>query len=574
MSNETSSNRLDRRNLLKRAATLVSLTGADALPRATSAAQNAPATSRGGPLIVAGEGKAVAETTAGKVRGCIRSGIYCYKGIPYGADTSGSARFMPPARPAPWAKVRSSLYFGQVSPQEPRSAWSNDANAFMFEWDDGQPGEDCLRINVWTPGIGDNRKRPVMVWIHGGRFATGSGQELKAYDGENLARRGDVVVVTLNHRLNVLGYLNLAAYGERYAYSANVGQLDLVAALEWVRDNIGNFGGDPGNVTIFGQSGGGRKVSTLLGMPAAKALFHRAIVHSGSALRQLEPEYSAKLAAGLLSELGLSAGQVDRLQQVPMDRLQAAQVETLRKVQLPPAATALGATAWGPTVDGKVLPVHPFEPAASPVSAHVPLIVGTVLNEQVNALFRPELAGMTESDMKQRLERSLGAASARVIDAFRRGHPNAGPLELFSLISAAASYRQNAVTMATRKAAAGAAPAYNYWFTWHTPLFEGTTGVFHCAELPFAFYNTDRCAAQTGGTDQARALSAKMADAWISFARKGDPNHPGLPKWPAFNAAQGPVMILDNRCEVKNNPDGEERQALLEAGGGQVRIQG
>jgi para-nitrobenzyl esterase len=339
-----------------------------------------------------------------------------------------------------------------------------------------------------------------------------------------------------------------------------------------VRDNIANFGGDPGTVMIFGQSGGGRKVSTLLGMPAAKGLFHRAAVHSGSALRQLEPEYSAKLAAGLLTELGLSAAQADRLQEAPMDRLQEAQVQTLRKVQLPPAATAGGATAWGPTVDGKVLPAHPFEPSATTVSANVPLIVGTVLNEQVNALFRPELAGMTEADMQQRLAQSFGANSARVIDAFRRGNPKASPFELFSRIAAVSSYRQNAVTMATRKAALGAAPAYNYWFTWHTPLFDGTTGVFHCAELPFAFYNTDLCATQTGGTAEARALSAKMADAWVNFARTGDPNHAGLPKWPVFNASQAPVMIFDDRCEVKNNPDGEQRQAILDAGGGQTRI--
>ena len=402
--NDASSRGFGRRDLLKRAAGVAAVAGGAAVLKPAEAAQNTTAAASGGPLIIASAGKAVAETTAGKVRGCIRNGIYCYKGIPYGADTGGSARFMPPSKPAPWANVRSSLYYGPVSPQEPRGSWAIDQYAFMFEWNDGQPGEDCLRVNVWTPGINDNRKRPVMVWIHGGRFSTGSGQELKAYDGENLARRGDVVVVTLSHRLNVLGYLNLAAYGEKYAGSGNAGMLDLVVALEWVRDNIGNFGGEPGNVTIFGQSGGGRKVSTLLAMPAAKGLFHRAIVHSGSALRQLEPEHSAKLAAGLLTELGLSPAEADRLQQVPMDRLQAAQIETLRKVQLPPSATAGGATAWGPKVDGKVLPAHPFEPEAPAVSAHVPLIVGTVLNEQVNALFRPELVGMTEADLKQRLE--------------------------------------------------------------------------------------------------------------------------------------------------------------------------
>ncbi len=220
----------------------------------------------------------IAATRAGRVAGYVRNAIYTFKGIPYADDTAGANRFMPPAKPKSWAGIRSSRQYGYVAPQGPRGGWANDEEAFMFAWDDGVQAEDCLRVNVWTPAINDRKKRPVMLWLHGGGYTAGSGQELRSYDGENLARRGDVVVVSLNHRLNVLGYLDLSGYGDQYAASGNLGMLDIVAALEWVRDNIENFGGDPGSVTIFGQSGGGGKVSALMAMPAAKGLFHRAIV--------------------------------------------------------------------------------------------------------------------------------------------------------------------------------------------------------------------------------------------------------------------------------------------------------
>ncbi|HMX28331.1 MAG TPA: carboxylesterase family protein, partial [Blastocatellia bacterium] len=262
-------NQLNRRNLMKGAAAIFGGAAASSLlpdgllPDELTA--SAAATVNGcDTTVAAGDSKAIVETTAGKVRGYVRNGIHTFKGIPYAATTAGEARFQPPTKAKPWAGVRSSMQYGFLCPQQPRTGWGNDEVAWMFDWDDGRPGEDCLLVNVWTPGVNDNKKRPVMVWIHGGGFTAGSGQELKSYDGENLSKRGDVVVVSLNHRLGVLGFLNLAEFGERYAKSGNVGQLDLVAALEWVRDNIGNFGGDAGNVTIFGQSGGGAKVSTLM----------------------------------------------------------------------------------------------------------------------------------------------------------------------------------------------------------------------------------------------------------------------------------------------------------------------
>jgi para-nitrobenzyl esterase len=515
-------------------------------------AKAAPKVTGGASLIVAPSTKPVVETMAGKVRGYIAREIYTFKGIPFGAPVGGANRFMPPAKVAPWTGLRSSMYYGQVSPQGARNGWKNDEEAFMFEWDDGQFGEDCLRVNVWTQGINDNRKRPVMVWLHGGGFSAGSGQELKAYDGESLARRGDVVMVSLNHRLNALGYLNLASYGPKYEASGNVGMLDIVLALEWVRDNIANFGGDPSNVTIFGQSGGGSKVSTLMAMHAAKGLFHKAIIESGSQLRQNTPDESAKLAAGYLEALGLNSSQVGRLHELPFDQLMAALAGAQRR----------SGSGWRPTVDGKILPTHPFDPVGPTLSANVPFMVGTVLNEQTHGINHPEYESMSEAEAKKRIDDRYKGRGEQAFEAYRKLYPKAKPFDVLSVALAAQS-RQNAVTQCERFAALKGASAYLWWFTWQTPVLDGRPRAFHCSEMPFVFNNTDRAAAMTGGTAEARELAGRVSDAWINFARRGDPNHPGLPKWPAFGTGRAPVMIFDSKCEVKLDPDGEARRSVL-----------
>jgi len=511
---------------------------------------------------VASVSSPVIETTAGKVRGYSAQGILTFKGIPFAGNTAGPNRFMPPTRPHPWAGLRSSMYYGQVCPQGARAGWKNDEESFMFEWDDGQPGEDCLRVNVWTPGA-DNRKRPVMVWLHGGGFTAGSGQELKAYYGESIARRGDVVLVSLNHRLNVFGYLNLSKYGEEYASSANAGMLDLVAGLEWVRDNIGNFGGDPGNVTIFGQSGGGSKVSTLMAMPAAQGLFHKAAIESGSSLRQSTAEYSEKLAAALFDVLGLNPSQVLKLHDVPFEKLAQAQQEALLKAFPEPTIPGSGG-GWRPTPDGRILPSQPFDPVAPAISAGVPLLVGSVLNEMTHGINHPEYEDMTLDEVLRRGRERFKDRTEAVIAAYQKLYPKAKPFDVLSVAFAAES-RQNCVTQAERKAALGCAPAFTFLFTWQTPVLDGRPRAFHCSELPFVFNNTDRAAAMTGGGPEARDLGGRMSDAWIAFARKGDPNHLGLPKWPAFTARDGALMIFDAKCEVRMNPDGEARRAVYGA---------
>jgi len=462
----------------------------------------------------------------------------------------------------PWTGIRSSMYYGQVCPQGPRAGWKNDEESFMFEWDDGQAGEDCLRANIWTPGA-DSRKRPVMVWLHGGGFSAGSGQELKAYYGENLARRGDVVLVSVNHRLNGFGYLNLAKYGDEFQSSPNAGMLDLVSALEWVRDNIANFGGDPGNVTIFGQSGGGSKVSTLMAMPAAKGLFHRAAIESGSSLRQSTPEYSEKLAAALLDVLGIAPAQISKLRDIPFERLAVAQQEALAKAFPEPVIPGTG-SGWRPTPDGRILPSQPFDPVAPAISAGIPLLVGSVLNEMTHGINHPEYEAMDMEEVLRRARARFHDRAEAVIAGYRKLYPSAKPFDVLSVAFAAES-RQNCVTQAERQSALGGAAVYTFWFTWQTPVLDGRPRAFHCSELPFVFNNTDRAAAMTGGGPEARELGARVSDAWIAFARSGDPNHPGLPKWLPFTAKDGAVMIFDNKCEVRMNPDGAARQVIYAA---------
>jgi para-nitrobenzyl esterase len=564
-----------RRAVLKGAA--AAIIGGGSLPALIAAAgisdpaKSSSRNNRFGDLnsIKAAAGTAEVVTDSGAVSGYVRKGIFTFKGIPYAASTEGDRRFLPPIKPQTWSGVRSCRQYGYVCPQAARTGWANDEEAFLFSWDDGVPSEDCLHLNLWTPGINDGKKRPVMVWLHGGGFSAGSGQELLSYDGENLARRGDVVVVTLNHRLNVFGFLDLSKYGEQYTSSANAGLLDIVSALQWVRENIAGFGGDPALVTIFGQSGGGGKVSALMGMPAAKGLFHRAIVESGSMLRAGNQEKSQRLADLVVAELGLTRDSIDRIRNLPYQQVLQAGQKVLREHNPMPAgipnfrklADLLG---FAPVVDGNVLPAHPFEPHASALSAEVPMIIGTTLNEFVTALNHPEYENMTSADLEQRVGAAFGDKAPQVLAAFRQRTPNAKPFDVWSRI-AAASVRQSALEQATAKALAGGAPAYVYWFAWQTPILDGRPRAFHCSEIAFVFDNTDRCENMTAGSADARALAAIMSEAWIHFARTGNPNHAGMPHWPVFSTSTSPTMIFDNRPRAENGPDADEQRSVAGA---------
>ncbi|HUY95028.1 MAG TPA: carboxylesterase/lipase family protein [Terracidiphilus sp.] len=555
---------LSRRTLLKSSALAAAAT---TLPRAISAAPGNPASAPDYPAEAPTTGDrvnaqadfAVVDTASGKVRGSSRNGILTFKGIPYAASTAGAARFLPPQKPKPWTGVRSSLTYGEVCPQPARTGWAHDEEAWLFNWDDGQPGEDCLRLNIWSPAL-DNRKRPVMFWLHGGGYTAGSGQELPSYDGESLARRGDVVVVSINHRLNVLGYLNLADYGTQYADSANVGMLDIVAALEWVRDNIDGFGGDPGTVMIFGQSGGGGKVSTLMAMPSAKGLFHRAVVESGSTLRVGNEDVSRTTAAALLKELGLDKSSVEKLHDIPIADLEAAAVKVTRMPRLTGVINFRSMSerpGWYPVMDGRVIAQHPFDPQASPLSASVPMIVGCTLNEFTTGIGRPDAFEMTQAQLEKQVAERFKDKSSQVIAGYRQLYPNANPFQLWSVI-ATSGVRRSVIEQCTRKAEQNAAPAYCYQFTWQTPILNGRLMSFHCSELAFVFNNTARCDRMTGDGEAARALAAKMSDAWIAFARTGNPNTKALPRWKPFTAAARTTMIFNDTCQAKDNLDNDQ----------------
>ena len=447
---------------------------------------------------------ATASTISGQVAGYIDEGVFIFKGIPY----AKAERFMPPQDPEPWKEIRSSRAYGPTCPQDKRVGWYSDAQAFAMHWDDGFPDEDCLRVNVWTAGINDGARRPVMVWLHGGGFRAGSGQELISYDGTNLARDHGVVVVTLNHRLNVLGFLDLSAYGAKYAHSGNVGMLDIVKALEWVRDNISSFGGDPSNVTIFGQSGGGGKVSTLMAMPAAKGLFKKAIVQSGSITNLLEPKYSRRIGAYTVQALGVKPSGIDAMAEMPYEKLLQAYNAAIKKVgeeavldgNMP--ENILDRILFGqvPVVDGEVIPFQPSTPEALELSKDIPVIIGTVFNEftpdKEDAIFRPLALQQAQSRMQ-----------------------------------------------------AKCAPVYLYRFDWASPVLDGIIGSTHCLEIPFVFDNVLLHRTFTGGSDDAVELGHRLSRAWTSFAREGAPSAEGLPEWEAYPAQ----MNFNIQSEITNN---------------------
>jgi para-nitrobenzyl esterase len=504
----------------------------------------------------------VVQTAAGRVRGVVQDRVSAFYGIPYGASTAGAGRFMPPTRPQPWTGVRDVLEYGPRSPQGPSGLIPEDAAEDRRE----AAGEDCLRLNVWTPGTGTGT-RPVMVWLHGGGFAQASGSFI-IYDGANLARRREVVVVTLNHRLNVFGFLYLAELGgERYASSGNVGMQDVVLALEWVRDNIAAFGGDPQNVTVFGQSGGGGKVSALMGMPSAKGLFHRAIAMSGSFVNGTPRADATRSAEALLARLDLKPNQIDDLHKLSVDQI-------LTAMQAPAGGRSTGGRggrggpggglAFSPVIDGKTIPAGPFDPVASPLCANVPLLIGSTETEVTFNRNTP-LDDMDDAALHDRIKQTVRADDAAVdglIATYRKGRPGITNIDLSLIVASDGSFRDGVMTVAERKADQRGAPVYMYYFTWRSPVRDGKLKAFHTLDIPFVFENVDLGTAMTGATESRYALEDKMSAAWAAFARTGNPNHKGLPAWPAFNTTERATMFLDNTCKVVNDPNREERLAL------------
>jgi len=514
-------------------------------------------------FVVSGDSTLV-DTKAGKLLGAKHDGIFSYLGIPYAT----AERFMPPAKVKPWDGVRSAVSYGANCFIPPMT---NVAGDELFNPHRYFPmSEACQFLNVWTPGIADDRKRPVMVWLHGGGYTNGSGIEQVAYDGTNLARKGDVVVVTLNHRLNVLGFLDLSAYGAAYRNSGSVSVMDLVAALQWVNDNIVAFGGDPGNVTIFGQSGGGSKVEALMGTPAAKGLFQKAIVQSTAWWNVTVPQKaSRKIAELTLANLGLTGDQVGTLETLDYYTLLDAANKAIKQAgeEMKEADAGKDGPRLAPPVgEGTYIPDEPEGDGWAELSKDIPLLIGNVLNEfqtvilnSPDELWADNKRNWTPEKTKAKMMERFGDKAEAVSVAFQKVYPQKKPEDAYFIDL---KFRPRAIRDADIKASEHGAPVYNYMFTWESPVMDGIGMAWHCAELPFVFDNTDLAYTATGGSKKAAALADKISAARVSFARTGNPSVPGLPQWPAYTKDNGATMVFDNRSYISTN----ERQLLKAAG--------
>jgi para-nitrobenzyl esterase len=495
-------------------------------------------------------GSAVVETANGKVRGEIFRGISIFRGIPYGASTAGENRFLPPQSVASWTGVRECLLYGDTAPQAPgRLAEGGRAG------NRPELGEDCLCLNVWTPAV-DQGKRPVLVWLHGGGFEAGSGSSM-LYDGTSLARRGDIVAVSVNHRLNLFGHCHLAdLLGERYAGSANAGYLDLVAALGWVRENIERFGGDPGNVMIYGQSGGGRKVSLLTASPLAKGLFHRGIVQSGSHLRLMPRDRANEIAERLLNHFGIGRDNAGKLHELSWRDLRRANRDIILATRL----------RFSPTLDGITFDRHPWDPDAPATAFDIPMMIGTCRTELSNQLGMADESNFSLDDatMAERLHRFFPEEDIpALVELFRRESPGASASEIFFKLTTARGYWRDSLLQTEAKAQQSGAPVYSYRLMWRTPVEGGRRITPHSLDLPFMFDNVARAEDMVGpATAETQAMADMMSEAWLAFARTGKPNTEHLPHWPPYSLNERNVMLFDLPPAVQSDPHQAERLAM------------
>ena len=502
---------------------------------------------RPGPVLT-GKDMAVVATAHGKVRGYIDDGIYAFKGIPY----AKAERFMPPQAPDKWEDVRQCTIYGPQAMQGSSQNWGGQSDYnFGFQFNREPMSEkESFVLNVWSRGINDGKKRPVWVWIHGGGYASGSANQLPFFDGVSLAKKGDIVVVTVNHRLNVLGYLDLRGLGGQYTESVNLGMQDLVAALQWVRANIENFGGDPSMVTIDGQSGGGGKVSTLMAMPSAAGLFQRAIVQSGSTLTLGKGDDSKAYGMAFAAALGVTPQNLDKLNSLTYAELISGG-QAASNVLRAAGSTIRG--GYAPSVDGKYIVQNPFDPAPAPFSKDVAMLIGTDLNEFTynnRAIITPQ----STEQVKAALTKRYGADNVeKVMALYKEAYPNDNQPQ--HMLTFDTQFRGGAIKQATAKSQQGGAPAYIYLFEWQSPVNDGSLGASHGMELPFMFNNIALARPLTGGGKEAYELADKISSAWINFVKTGNPNAKGLPKWEPYNPETGATMIFDNNCKIVYNHD-------------------
>ncbi|MBN3581404.1 carboxylesterase/lipase family protein [Algoriphagus aestuarii] len=510
-----------------------------------------------GQFLQIGDGIAEANTDSGKIRGYILNDIYTFLGVPYGANTAGKNRFMPPQKPEKWTEVKPTIWWGNTAPQIMDNRYASPDYSFADHWNYDDVSEDCLKLNVWTPAL-DTKKRPVLVWLHGGGFTNGNGIEQDGYHGENISKNGDIVFVSINHRLGPIGFTDLSGVGgSKYANSGNVSQLDIIASLEWVRDNIANFGGDPGNVTIMGQSGGGAKVTATMSMPAAKGLVHKGVPLSGSMLRANDQEYSRKLGEYVMKEAGLTPDTIDKLQELSwreyIDIANKA-LEKMRKENPTPGFRG----GFGPVADGVNIPKGEFFSDPNGLGSDIPMLICTTFHEWNPTRTSPELEKIDWAGVVENIKPRFGDNSQKIVDAYRQDFPDASPADIWAMVL---SNRQGAISTANAKSKQKA-PVYLAWFGWEPDLYNGRMKAFHCIDICFWFDNTDRMYTHTGGGDRPRKLSKAMSASLLSFMKTGNPNAGALPTWKEYTADGGETMILNDTSALKNNPDKRGREAL------------
>ena len=481
--------------------------------------------------------EAVVKTTSGTIAGSIDDGIFTFKGIPY----AKAERFMPPQDPDAWEGVRECTEFGPVAKQI--VAWIEDS--VMDE-------KKLFSVNVWTQGIMDGKKRPVMLWLHGGGFHVGSSNDPMTY-GQALAKKGDIVVVSVNHRLNILGFLDLSAFDEKYAQSANVGMLDIVKSLEWVKNNIENFGGNPSDVTIVGESGGGGKVGTLMCMPAAKGLFHKAIIQSGTLLNTMTKESSQALGLAVLENLGIAAGEIEKLDTIAYSELVEAGNDAIAKISGPRKPGSPQMFGFAPSADSIVLVQQPFSPGFADFSKGIPVMIGSTLNELMPTVYGEK--DLTLDQAKERLAKIYGDKTEQYIELFAQAYPDYTPQDLLSIDT---TFRPFTIRTADAWSAESNAPLYMYFLAWKSSVDDSSKGSFHGLDIPLAFNTVDLRPDWTGNTEEAWQLADKMSSAWINFVKSGNPNvEEKLPVWEPYTRGNGTTMYFDNECRIVNNHDRE-----------------